>query len=61
MSYNHQKMSEFFRQTSEEPYLRHRYKVVFKNKKAQVFDNYQDTLQAWDPKQANFIEVLDGN
>lgn len=52
-------MSEFFRQTSEKPYLRHRYKVVFKNKKAQIFDNYQDTLQAWDPNQSNFIEVLD--
>ena len=54
-------MSEFFRQTSEEPYLRHRYKVVFKNKKAQIFDNYQDTFQTWyqNPDQVNFIEVLD--
>ena len=54
-------MTEFFTKTSEDPYIRHNYRIVFKNKKAQVFDNYQDTLQAWDTDQANFIEVLDGN
>ena len=56
-------MTEFFTKTSEDPYIRHNYRIVFKNKKAQVFDNYQDTLQAWyqNPDQANFIEVLDGN
>jgi hypothetical protein len=56
-------MVEFFTQTSDGPYLRHNYKLVFNNKKAQVFDNYQDTIQAWynNPDQANYIEVLDGN
>lgn len=56
-------MTEIFKQTSDEPYVRHNYKIVFKNKKAQVFDNYQDAIQTWynNPDQGNYIEVLDGN
>lgn len=53
----------YFTQTSDEPYLRHRYKIVYKNKKAQIFDNYQDVLRAWfsNSINSNYIEVLDGN
>lgn len=61
MPYNHQKMNDFFTQTSNDPYLKHNYKLVFKNKKCQIFDNYQDTVREWynNKEQCNFIEVLD--
>lgn len=54
-------MNDFFTQTSNDPYLKHNYKLVFKNKKCQIFDNYQDTVREWynNQEQCNFIEVLD--
>jgi hypothetical protein len=51
-----------FTQTSDEPYLRHDYKIHFINKKTRTFDNYQDVLQTWfqTPSELlDYVEVLD--
>ncbi len=53
---------ETFLQTSNEPYLRHDYKVHFKNKKPEIFDNYEDVSRIWfqTPSQfLDYVEVLD--
>jgi hypothetical protein len=60
-SYNNQQM-KIFQQTSDEPYLRHDYKVVFEDGKTVVFDNYEDAQLLWWNRSGNFlshIEVLD--
>jgi len=60
-SYNNQQM-KIFQQTSNEPYLRHDYKVVFEDGKTVVFDNYEDAQLLWWNRSGNFlshIEVLD--
>ena len=60
-SYNNQQM-KIFKQTSDEPYLRHDYKVIFENGKTVVFDNYEDVQVTWFQNGGNFlshIEVLD--
>jgi hypothetical protein len=51
-----------FTQTSDKPYLRHHYKLHFKNKKPITFDNYQDVLMTWfnnSKEDLYYIEVLD--
>ena len=53
---------QYFKQTSDEPYLRHDYKVVFEDGKTVVFDNYEDAQLLWWNRSGNFlshIEVLD--
>lgn len=53
---------EVFKQTSDEPYLRHDYKVIFANGKSVVFDNYEDVQLTWFQRGGNFlshVEVLD--
>jgi hypothetical protein len=53
---------EVFKQTSDEPYLRHDYKVVFANGKSVIFDNYEDVQRTWfqTPNQLlGHVEVLD--
>jgi len=53
---------QYFKQTSNEPYLRHDYKVVFEDGKTVVFDNYEDAQLLWWNRSGNFlshIEVLD--
>lgn len=60
-SYNNQQM-KIFQQTSDEPYLRHDYKVVFEDGKTVVFDNYEDAQLLWWNRSGNFlshVEVLD--
>ena len=60
-SYNNQQM-KIFQQTSNEPYLRHDYKVVFENGREVIFDNYEDVQVTWFQNGGNFlshIEVLD--
>jgi hypothetical protein len=55
-------MSEYFQQTSDEPYLRHSYKVHYKTKKPEVFDNYEDVQRIWFETANQFldyVEVLD--
>jgi hypothetical protein len=56
------KMSTIFEQTSNEPYIRHDYKVHFKTKKPEVYDNYADVMKVWfqTPYQfLDYVEVLD--
>jgi hypothetical protein len=53
---------KIFKQTSDEPYLRHDYKVVFENGEEVIFDNYEDVQVTWFQRSGNFlshIEVLD--
>ena len=60
-SYNNQQM-KIFRQTSDEPYLRHDYKLIFENGREVIFDNYEDVQVTWFQRSGNFlshIEVLD--
>jgi hypothetical protein len=60
-SYNNQQM-KIFQQTSDEPYLRHDYKVVYDDGTYQVFDNYEDVQLLWWNRTGNFlshIEVID--
>ncbi len=52
-------MTERFTQTSNEPYLRHHYKVVYSNGKNVVVDNYTDVHQLWVKTKPDYIEVLD--
>jgi len=54
--------SRYFRQTSNEPYLRHDYKLVMSNGDTVVFDNYEDVQRKWFEYSGNFlshVEVLD--
>lgn len=60
-SHDNQQM-KIFQQTSDEPYLRHDYKVVFENGEEVIFDNYEDVQLLWWNRTGNFlshIEVLD--
>ena len=53
---------ETFKQTSDEPYIRHHYKLVYSNGQTVVFDNYTDVQVAWFQTPLEFvshIEVLD--
>jgi hypothetical protein len=53
---------EYFKQTSNEPYLRHDYKLYYKTKKPEIFDNYEDLQRTWfeTPNQfLDYVEVLD--
>jgi len=53
---------ESFKQTSDEPYIRHDYKVIFTNGKSVIFDNYEDVQRTWfqTPNQLlGYVEVLD--
>jgi len=52
----------YFRQTSDEPYLRHDYKLVMSSGDTIVFDNYEDVQRKWFEHSGNFlshVEVLD--
>lgn len=51
-----------FKQTSNEPYIRHHYKLVLVDGREVIFDNYEDAQVTWfqSPKQfLSHIEVLD--
>ena len=54
--------SRYFTETSKDPYIRHRYKLVDTNGDFVIFDNWEDTHQMWWNTPAQFlshIEVLD--
>jgi hypothetical protein len=56
------KDSRYFTETSSEPYIRHRYKILDIHGNSTVFDNWMDTQQFWwnTPFQLlSCIEVLD--
>jgi hypothetical protein len=49
-----------FQQTSDEPYLRHHYKLVWEDGDWITVDNYQDVHQLWHQYPgATHVEVLD--
>ena len=53
---------EYFKQTSDKPYIRHDYKLVYEDGKEVFFDNYEDVQVTWFQHGGNFlshIEVLD--
>ena len=55
-------MTQTFKQTSDEPYLRHHYKLVYSNGQSVVFDNYMDAQASWfqtPPDFLSHVEVLD--
>jgi hypothetical protein len=55
-------LPETFAQTSDEPYVRHDYKLHYTTKKPEVFDNFEDVQRTWfqTPKQfLDYVEVLD--
>ncbi len=54
--------SRYFTETSKDPYIRHRYKLVDTKGDFVIFDNWEDTHQMWCNTPAQFlshIEVLD--
>lgn len=60
-SHDNQQM-KIFKQTSNEPYLRHDYKLIFEDGREVIFDNYEDAQLLWWNRSGNFlshIEVLD--
>lgn len=55
--------SRYFSQTSNEPYIRHRYKLIKADGNFMIFDNWEDTQMVWWNTPSQFlshIEVLDG-
>jgi hypothetical protein len=53
---------ETFSQTSDEPYIRHDYKLIYEDGNQVVFDNYEDVQLFWFQRGGHFlshIEVLD--
>jgi hypothetical protein len=55
-------MTEIFKQTSDEPYDRHNYKLVYSNGQEVFFEHYIDVQAAWWNTPSDFvshIEVLD--
>jgi hypothetical protein len=55
------KDSRYFTETSKEPYIRHRYKVVDIHGKCVIFDNWETAQLTWFQSGAflSHIEVLD--
>jgi hypothetical protein len=54
--------SRYFAQTSDGPYMRHRYKLVDVHGDFVIFDNWEDTQMMWWNTPSQFlshIEVLD--
>lgn len=57
-------MTQTFRQTSNEPYDRHSYKLYLKNGKTVIFDDYEEAQVYWFthgqvPDYLDVIEILD--
>jgi hypothetical protein len=55
-------MNRSFTQTSDKPYDRHDYKLVYENGKEVIFNNYEDVQVTWFQHDGNFlshVEVLD--
>ena len=55
-------LPEFFRQTSDEPYDRHNYRLIYSNNQSIIVESYEEVRQEWFNTPALFkshIEVLD--
>lgn len=49
-----------FQQTSDEPYMRHYYKIVCTDNQYAIVDNYYDVYVAWKQlPNATYVEVID--
>jgi hypothetical protein len=51
-----------FKQTSEEPYDRHDYKLIFSDGNSLILDNYEDIGYIWtltEKYNLRYVEVLD--
>jgi len=51
-----------FKQTSDDPYIRHHYKLIFSDGREVIFDNYEEVQVTWFQTPGHFlshIEVLD--
>jgi hypothetical protein len=56
------KDSRYFTETSKDPYIRHRYKLVDAHGDFVIFDNWEETQMMWwntPPHFLSHIEVLD--
>jgi hypothetical protein len=54
-------MDTFFKQTSNLPYNRHRYKVWCVDGSVKILDDYEEVLTAWwnFPQHCSHVEVID--
>lgn len=55
-------MTQTFTQTSNKPYDKHHYKLVYSNQQEVIFENYADVQAAWFQTPSDFvshIEVID--
>ena len=55
-------LPEFFRQTSDEPYDRHNYRLIYSNNHSIIVESYEEVREQWFNTPAMFkshIEVLD--
>jgi len=50
-------MTETFKQTSDEPYDRHNYKLVYSNGQEVFFEDYMDVQAAWCFKEFKYSEA----
>lgn len=48
-----------FKQTSDDPYLRHHYKLVYTDGRNIVFDNYEDVQVTWFQTASQFLSHVD--
>ena len=57
------KQSDWFTSTSDKSYDRHKYRLVFKNKKSIVFDDYEVLRSSWFQYSSSgtldHVEILD--
>ena len=55
-------LPKWFAQTSDEPYDRHQYRLVYSNKQSKIFDSWEELRYEWFNTPSQFkshIEVLD--
>ena len=55
-------LPKWFAQTSDEPYDRHQYRLVYSNKQSTIFDSWEELRYEWFSTPLQFkshVEVLD--
>ncbi|NDB57796.1 hypothetical protein EB001_05065 [bacterium] len=52
-------LGEFFKQTCNKPYTRHKYKLVYSNGQSVVFDSYEEVQMAWFDAPAEYLSHVD--
>jgi hypothetical protein len=55
-------LPEFFKQTSDVPYDRHEYRLIFSNNDSIIFQSYEQVMEKWFSTPSMFtsrVEVLD--